>query len=64
VSVRSLTAAEACFTAALLAGAALGASLDTALDEGSGSAGSVDFSFENWLIAALQQGWLVAVAPG
>ena len=56
VSVRALSPADARFTAALLAGAALGAALDACVD-------AADFSFEAWLIAALQQGWVVGVAP-
>ena len=51
--VRALAPAEACFTAAVLAGASLARALHDA---------GVAFDFEAWLLAALQQGGLAAVS--
>ena len=50
--VSALPEAAAGFTRALLAGLSLGQALDLA---------GTDFSFEAWLLAALQQGWLASV---
>ena len=52
--VRAVAAAEARFTAALLTRQTLGAALQS---------GGESFDFQAWLIAALQQQRLVAVAP-
>jgi hypothetical protein len=52
--VQGLDAAAAQFTAAVLAGQALGAALDQA-----GEA----FAFDQWLLQALQQHWLLEVLP-
>lgn len=54
VAVQGLDTAAAQFTAAVLAGQALGAALDQA-----GEA----FAFDQWLLQALQQHWLLAVLP-
>ena len=51
--VTALPAAAAGFTQAVLHGQPLGAALDGA---------GPDFAFQPWLLAALQQGWLAAVA--
>ena len=50
--VSALPEAAAGFTRAVLAGLSLGQALDSA---------GTDFSFEAWLLAALQQGWLASV---
>lgn len=54
VQVAALTAAQAAFTQALLAGQTLGASL---------AAADADFSFETWLVRALREGWLAGFQP-
>jgi hypothetical protein len=46
------------FTQAVIDGRSLGDALEQA-----GGPADADFSFEAWLIAALQQGWLVAAEP-
>ena len=53
--VCALPGPAAGFTRAVLAGQALGPALDAA------DAAHTGFAFEPWLLAALQQGWLVAV---
>lgn len=55
--VQRLDAADAVFTAALIAGHPLAAALDAAL------ARDRAWSFERWLLPALQQGWIVALSP-
>ena len=54
VRVESLAADSAHFTAAVLRGAPLAVALDAAGDA---------FAFDQWLVQALQQRWLVAVVP-
>jgi hypothetical protein len=58
--VQALSAGDAAFTDAVLAGRTLGEALQAPAD-----AGHPDWPFEPWLLLALQQGWLAAVlAPG
>lgn len=54
-TVQVLSAGDAAFTAAALAGQPLGAALDAA------AGAQPDWSFEAWLLRALREGWLTAV---
>jgi hypothetical protein len=54
VRVEAIDRAAAAFTAALLGGASLAAALDTAGD---------GFAFDQWLVRALRQRWIVALHP-
>lgn len=55
--LQRLDAADAAFTAALIAGLSLAAAMDQAL------AAAPAWSFERWLLPALQQGWIAALSP-